>query len=85
MARFKRLWRHLVARWKADTPKVFKWLVWLGTTVSGLALAVNTAMEMGHAIQPAWWLYCYPYLLMIPAAVAFFAKFTKKGDKNNDK
>ena len=49
------------------------------------ALAVNTAMEMGHAIQPAWWLYCYPYLLMIPAAVAFFAKFTKKGDKNNDK
>jgi hypothetical protein len=85
MKSIRLIYKQLIARWKAEMPIAFRAIVYAGTTVSGLALAVNTAMEMGHAIQPAWWLYCYPYLLMIPAAVAFFAKFTKKGDKNNDK
>ena len=48
--------------------------------ISGTALAVNEAMQIGGAVAPDWWVEIYPYLVGMPAAAAFVAKFTRTYD-----
>ena len=59
-------------------PKFFRNICWVGTLISGAALAANTAITAGGGTTHAWWDNIYPYLLGIPAGMAFVAKFTQQ-------
>lgn len=65
------------SRWKADTPKFFKYIVNIGTIISGVALAMHVALESSGAIEPQWWVNIYPYIIAIPAGMAATAKLTR--------
>ena len=73
-------------RWQKTMPKFFAVICWVGALVSGTALAVNEAMSVAGAVAPDWWVAIYPYLVGMPAAAAFVAKFTRTYDneKHND-
>ena len=71
-------------RWRNTMPRFFACICWVGALVSGTALAVNTAITAGGGIPHEWWNDIYPYLLGIPAGMAFVAKFTQSYDKNGN-
>ena len=71
-------------RWHNAMPKFFKRICLICTLVSGTALAVNTAIVAGGGVPHDWWVDIYPYLLGIPAGMAFVAKFTQTYDKNGN-
>ena len=68
-----------VKRWHAKMPKFFRWMIYACTFVAGLSLSVNTAITMGGGTPHEWWSDIYPYVLGIPAGIAFCAKFTCDG------
>ncbi len=68
-------------RWKAETPKFFKKIVWSAASVSGVAIAVNAALSMAGATAPSWWIEIYPYLVGVPAGMAAVAKLTKENSE----
>lgn len=71
-------------RWRNTMPRFFACICWVGALVSGTALAVNTAITAGGGVPHEWWSDIYPYLLGIPAGMAFVAKFTQSYDKNGN-
>jgi len=46
--------------------------MYIGPGISGLAIAVHTALVMAGALEPQWWLTSYPYVVGIPVGVAFY-------------
>ncbi|WP_333615549.1 hypothetical protein [Bacteroides pyogenes] len=56
-------------------------MIWIGTSVSGIAIAVNTAMGAAGATIPSWWSNVFPYLVGVPAGMAAISKLAKE-DKN---
>lgn len=60
-------------------PRFFKRICWVCSLISGTALAVNTAVMAAGAEMPEWWAQAFPYLVGIPAGMAFMAKFTVNG------
>ena len=69
-------------RWQNAMPRFFACICWTGTLISGTALAVNTAITAGGGTPHEWWTDIYPYLLGVPAGMAFVAKFTQNYDQN---
>lgn len=65
-------------------PKFFSRICWICSLISGAALAANTAIMAGGGVAPEWWDSAYPYLLGIPAGMAFVAKFTQGYDQNGN-
>lgn len=74
----------LRSRWQNTMPKFFSRICWACTLISGTALAANTAITAGGGTTHAWWDNVYPYLLGIPAGMAFVAKFTQNYDQNGN-
>ena len=71
-----------VRRWRAKTPIVFSRVIKIALGVSGTAGAVQLALNAGNASEPDWWTACYPYLIGIPAGMAFISKFTQNYDEH---
>ena len=63
-------------RWKAKMPRFFNRVCWVCSLISGTALAANEAMQLAGATPHEWWTDIFPYLVGIPAGMAFAAKFT---------
>lgn len=82
MVRYKAFMRLMRGRWTARMPRLFRHVSVACAFVSGGALAVNTAMEAGHAVAPDWWVRIYSFLLGAPALVMFILKFTQEYDKD---
>ena len=80
----KKFWNTLSSRWSNSMPKFFSRICWACSLISGTALAVNTAITAGGGTTHEWWNDIYPYLLGIPAGMAFVAKFTQNYDKNGN-
>ena len=80
----KKFWNLLRSRWLNAMPKFFSRICWVCTLVSGTALAANTAIIAGGGTTHEWWDNIYPYLLGIPAGMAFVAKFTQNYDQNGN-
>ena len=78
--RVRAFFRLMRGRWTAQMPKLFRMISVVCGFVSGAALAVNTAMEVGHAMAPMWWTRIYAFLLGAPALVMFTLKFTRDYD-----
>lgn len=76
----------LKERCQAKSPKIFQWILRTSLAVSGVALAINTALMAGGAIMPLWWSLVYPYLIGVGAGAAAVAKLTREDAelKNND-
>lgn len=75
-------------RWQKKMPKFFRFMMYACAFVAGLALSVNTAITLGGGATHEWWNDLYPYLLGVPAGMAFCAKFTVDGgmrEKSMDK
>jgi hypothetical protein len=84
--KLRQWWELVSSRWHNTMPKFFRVICWTCSLVSGTALAVNTAIVAGGGTAHEWWNDAYPYLLGIPAGMAFVAKFTQVGggDGNGD-
>lgn len=76
---WRRTLRH---RWTNAMPKFFRIIFWVCSLISGTALAANTAIVAGGGTTHEWWNDIYPYLLGIPAGMAFVAKFTQTYGKD---
>ena len=63
-------------RWKSDTPIFFRYIVKIGISISGVALAMHLAVLGAGAEEPQWWIDIYPYIIAIPAGMAATAKLT---------
>lgn len=68
----------LTQRWMNTMPKFFRMVFWICSLISGTALAINTAIVAGGGTPHEWWTDIYPYLIGIPAGMAFAAKFTQQ-------
>ncbi len=71
-------------RWKKKMPKFFKGVFWVCSLISGTALAVNSAIQAAGATPHDWWVEIFPYLIGVPAGMAFAAKFTVNGGMNDN-
>ena len=71
-------------RWQKTMPKFFAVIFRVCVSISSTALAVNEAMSVAGAVAPDWWVAIYPYLVGMPAAAAFVAKFTRTYDSNEN-
>ena len=78
------MFNELKSRWRNAMPKFFSRVCWTCSLISGTALAANEAMQVA-GIQPhQWWLDIAPYLIGVPAGMAFAAKFSQRYDKNGE-
>lgn len=77
-------WKVLKSRWRNHMPKFFSRVCWICTLISGTALAANEAMQLAGAQPHDWWTDLFPYLVGVPAGMAFAAKFTQNYDKNGN-
>jgi hypothetical protein len=68
----------LSQRWLNTMPRFFRIVFWICSLISGTALAVNTAILAGGGTPHEWWVDVYPYLIGVPAGMAFAAKFTQQ-------
>lgn len=73
----ERLW----INFKADTPKITKRVRNIAAGISGCALAVMTALLAAQSQVPDLFANIYPYLIGIPAAIAFISQFSSKNDE----
>lgn len=73
----KTLWLNF----KADTPLIAKRVRNVAAGISGCALAVMTALLAAQSPIPDWFNKIYPYLIGIPAAIAFISQFSSKKDE----
>ena len=74
----KKFWTTLKSRWHNAMPKFFARVCWTCSLISGSALAAHEAMQVA-GIQPhQWWLDIAPYLIGVPAGMAFAAKFSQQ-------
>lgn len=71
----------LLSKFKADTPKIAKWVRNIAAGISGCALAIMTALLAAQSNVPEWFNKIYPYLIGIPAAIAFVSQFSSKKDE----
>lgn len=71
-------------RWKARMPKFFNRVCWVCSLISGTALAANEAMQLAGAAPHEWWSDLFPYLVGVPAGMAFIAKFTQTYPKSGN-
>lgn len=81
----KNWWKIIKERWRSKTPVFFKKVIWIGTSVSGVAIAINTALGMAGAMAPVWWCNVFPYLVGVPAGMAAIAKLTRDDSKDEIK
>lgn len=79
-----KFWTTIHDRWRNHMPKFFSRICWVCALISGTALAANTAVQAGGGTTHEWWNELYPYLLGVPAGMAFVAKFTQNYDKNGE-
>lgn len=71
----------LLNKFKADTPKIARWVRNIAAGISGCALAIMTALLAAQSNVPEWFNKIYPYLIGIPAAIAFISQFSSKKDE----
>ncbi len=77
MGIMKKLW----SDFKADTPKIAKRVRNVAAGISGCALAVMTALLAAQSQIPDWFSKIYPYLIGVPAAIAFISQFSSNKDE----
>lgn len=70
----EKLW----SNFKDDTPKIAKRIRNIAAGISGCALAVMTALLAAQSRIPDWFNTIYPYLIGIPAIIAFVSQFSSK-------
>ncbi len=80
----KKIYKNLRLRWKAKTPRVFKWIIKIALSISGVAIAIHSALMAAGAMEPGWWTTIYPYLVGIPAGMAAVAKITQTYDHDGN-
>ena len=66
-------------RWHEKMPKFFRWMMYASAFIFGMALAINTSLNMAGAQPHEWWIDIYPYLIGVSVGVMFCAKFTCDG------
>lgn len=76
----------LIARWRAETPKVWRWVRNVSATLSAMAVASYTAITaVGIVVSPTW-ASVFAYVIGVTAAIAALSQFTSKSktDKKAD-
>ena len=68
----------LSERWKASSPKIFKYIYRICGTISVAAIGWHTAVTAIGIDEPDWFMTILPYIIGIPAGMAAVAKITKE-------
>lgn len=71
-------WRVIEKRWRNAMPRFFRVIFWACSLISGTAIAVNSAILAAGGTTHEWWQNMFPYLVGIPAGMAFVCKFTQQ-------
>lgn len=79
-----KIFKNLRTRWKAKTPRIFKWIIKIALSISGVSIAIHSALMTAGANEPEWWMGIYPYLVGVPAGMAAVAKITQTYDNNGN-
>lgn len=79
---WKHWYKRAYQRFQSKTPKIARRIRNISAFISGASLAVMTALISAQAIIPEWFNKAYPYLIGLPAAVAFAFQFAEEDDKN---
>lgn len=74
----------IIDRWKAESPKLFKRMTRTTLAISGAAVAIHVAVIASGATEPEWWCSAYPYIVGIPAGMAFVSKLTRKQQEGEE-
>lgn len=74
----------IISRWKAKTPLIFKRIIQVCLSISGIAISIHGALAAAGAEEPAWFTFVYPYLVGVPAGMASVAKITQTYDHNGN-
>lgn len=81
ISQIQNLFNRLSERFQADTPKIAGGVRNISVFISGAALAVMTALLTAQSPIPEWFNNVYPYLIGIPAAIAFACQFSEKKEE----
>lgn len=76
--------RHTIERWKANTPKFFKNIIYIAIIISTSAIGIQTTLLSTNSVIPHWWEEVYPYLIGIGAGMSSVAKLTREYDHEGD-
>lgn len=68
-------------KFKSDTPKIARRVRNISAAISGCALAIMTALLAAQSNIPEWFNKIYPYLIGVPAAIAFISQFSSKNNE----
>lgn len=71
----------LIDDFKADTPRIARKVRNFAACISGCAVAVMTTLLTAQSQIPDWFINIYPYLIGIPAAIAFISQFSSKDNE----
>lgn len=86
LRQIKVAWKMLKWRWTSAMPRVFKSIMIVSSFVSGLSLAIHSALSASGVEESAWFQDILPYLIGFGAGIAFISKFTvdySKKDEDN--
>ena len=76
--------RHAIERWKANTPKFFRNIIYIAIIISTSAIGIQTTLTATGSVVPHWWEEAYPYLIGIGAGMSSVAKLTREYGDDND-
>lgn len=68
-------------KFKADTPLIARRVRNISAGISGCAIAVMTALLTAQSPIPDWFSNIYPYLIGVPAVIAFISQFSSKDNE----
>lgn len=85
--RLKLIYQYLKNRWKSDTPKIHKQIIYISACVFSVSSYVMAALASSSARIPEWFDRIYPVIIIVTSITAGLSKFQKenKEDKDNDK
>ena len=71
-------------RWKAESPKLFKWIYRVSGGISVVAITMQTALTTAGIEAPGWFSAILPNVICITAGAAAVAKLTIKDNSNDE-
>jgi hypothetical protein len=72
-------------RWRSESPLIFKRITRICLGISAMSIAMHMACMGAGAVEPYWWTAIYPYLVGVPAGMAFVGKLTRDNNQGGNK
>lgn len=71
--------KQAIARFKAQTPKVFRKVQYIAGAISAVMIAVHAESS---EVLPEWWIVAMPYVVGFSSGLVALSQFTQSYDSN---